>query len=99
MKTYIFSRKTGTNGTKIMETDKKTALKIMKENRKIKYQLGMLTGDNFDTVIKVYGEYAPFHIVNSAQELVTNYENKNIKVKSLRTLKHKSDSVRMVHNE
>ncbi|WP_038291012.1 hypothetical protein [Acetivibrio straminisolvens] len=83
MKTYIFSRKTGTGGTKIMEIDKKEAIQIMKENRNKDYQLGILTGSNFDVVIKVYSEYAPFHKVNTVQELIRPYEKTHSRLRRI----------------
>ncbi|TYQ15252.1 UNVERIFIED_CONTAM: hypothetical protein Cloal_1680 [Acetivibrio alkalicellulosi] len=83
MKTYIFARKIGTSATKIMEIDKKEAVRVMKENRNSDYQLGMLTGGSFDTVIKVYGEYAPFHRVKTIQELVKPDEKIHLGLKKL----------------
>jgi len=83
MKTYIFARKAGTNPTKIMEIDKKEAVRIIRENRNSEYQLGMLTGGSFDTVIKVYGEYAPFHKVKTIHELVKPDEKTRFGLKRL----------------
>ncbi len=84
MKTYIFARKVGANATKIMEIDKKEALRVMRENRNSEYQLGILTGGSFDTVIKVYGEYAPFHKVSTIRELVKSNKKMPVRLKRMK---------------
>lgn len=84
MKTYLYVRKIGTDTTRIMEIDKKQAVMVMKENRNSNYQIGMLTGCSFDTVIKVFGEYAPFHKVKTIDELITPCNKANFHVKNLK---------------
>lgn len=66
MKTFLYKREE--NCTKILEIDKKEAIQFIKENRNNNYQLGMFIGEDFDTVIRVYGEYSPFYKVKSVEE-------------------------------
>lgn len=71
-KTYLFVRKTGILGTKIVETTRKEAVKYIRENNKIndeEIQIGILGGKDYETVKSVYGEYAPFKKLNSISEL------------------------------
>lgn len=42
----------------------------MKSNRGIDFQLGVLGGANLQSVIRVYGEFAPYTKVNSVQEFL-----------------------------
>jgi hypothetical protein len=74
-KAYLFARRTGTSGTAIFETTRKEAISIMRQNRKKGYQLGILCGVSYDSVKRVYGEYAPFKKVESVSELLSNVEN------------------------
>ena len=67
-----------------MEIDKKQAVMVMKENRNSNYQIGMLTGSSFDTIIKVYGEYAPFHKVKTIDELMKPIGKINFHIKYLK---------------
>jgi len=47
----------------------------MRQNRRKGYQLGILCGVSYDSVKRVYGEYAPFRKVESVSELLSNVEN------------------------
>lgn len=69
-KSYLYIRETGINGTKILETTRKHAVSIIKENRRTGYQLGILGGRNLGTIKSVYGEFAPFIKVESEEELL-----------------------------
>lgn len=69
-KTYIFVRKQGITGTKILETTRKEAIKYLKENRSIiGTQIGILGRSDYKPVKSVYGEYAPFQRIKSIAEL------------------------------
>lgn len=59
---FLFVRKTGIQNTNIIEIDRKKAIKFIKDNyrNKNRYQIGILTGNNYETIKSVYGEYAPF---------------------------------------
>lgn len=69
-KTYIFARESGIEGTKIMESNIKDAICILRENKDVNFQVGILSGANYSSLIKVYGEYAPFKKVETEEELL-----------------------------
>ncbi|MPM46534.1 hypothetical protein SDC9_93238 [bioreactor metagenome] len=46
----------------------------MRSNRKANYQLGILNGPSYSSLIKVYGEYAPFRKVSNVEELIKSVE-------------------------
>lgn len=66
---YLYIRKVGIKGTKVLETTRKNALAIIKANRKSDYQIGILGGRNLDVIKRVYGEFAPFIEVETEKEL------------------------------
>lgn len=71
-KVYLFARKPGVLGTKIMEIEEMKAIEYLEANydNDLGIDLGILSGDSFGTVRSVYGEYAPFKKVNSLDELM-----------------------------
>lgn len=73
-KIYLFARKVGRGGTAVMETTIKDAVGVMKGNRRADYQLGILSGSNYSSLMKVYGEYAPFRRVSTVEDLVKSVE-------------------------
>lgn len=75
-KVYLFARKVGIGGTSILETNIKDAVGVMRNNRKPNFQLGILNGPSYSSLIKVYGEYAPFRKVNNVDELIRSVEIK-----------------------
>lgn len=70
-KVFLFVRKSGVESTNILEIDRKEAIKFVKENyrNKNKFQVGILTGNSYDSIKSVYGEYAPFKKVYEIQDL------------------------------
>lgn len=69
-KTYLFVRETGISGTKIVETTRKEAIQYIKENRGTTgKQIGILGGNDYNTVKSVYGEYAPFEKISDISKL------------------------------
>ena len=68
-KTFLFVRMKGTAGTKIIETTRKEAVKYIRENLGSDLQIGILGGNDYDTIKSVYGEYAPFYKLNNISEL------------------------------
>lgn len=69
-KTYLFVRETGIAGTKIVETTRKEAIQYIKKNRGIiGKQIGILGGNDYNTVKSVYGEYAPFEKIANISKL------------------------------
>ncbi|MCR1974274.1 hypothetical protein NSA52_09040 [Clostridium sporogenes] len=73
-KVYLFARKVGIGGTAVLETTIKDAVGVMKNNRKPSFQLGILNGPSYSSLIKVYGEYAPFRKVHNVDELIKSVE-------------------------
>ncbi|MCF2612824.1 MULTISPECIES: hypothetical protein [Fusobacterium] len=69
-KTYLFVRETGISGTKIVETTRKEAIQYIKKNRGTAgKQIGILGGNDYNTVKSVYGEYAPFEKISDISKL------------------------------
>lgn len=66
---FLYARKPGVKATAILPMDKKTALRLMKENRGIDFQLGVLGGSDLETVTRVYGEFAPYRKVKTVEEM------------------------------
>lgn len=52
-----------------METDKSTAVGILKYNRGSEQEIGILQGKDLETVMKVHGEYAPYCKVHRVEDL------------------------------
>lgn len=73
-KVYLFARKGGTGGTSVLETTIKDAVEVMRKNRKPNFQLGIINGPSYSSLIKVYGEYAPFRRVSNVDELIKSVE-------------------------
>lgn len=73
-KVYLFARKVGTGGTAVLETTIKEAVGVMRKNRKPNFQLGILNGPSYSSLIRVYGEYAPFKKVSNVAELIKSVE-------------------------
>lgn len=67
---FLYARRTGVKGTSILPLSKVEAIKVMKSNRGIDFQLGVLGGADLQTVMRVYGEFAPYTKVNSIEELL-----------------------------
>lgn len=65
MSNFLYARKSGYTGTYIIEIDKISAIEFMKNNKNISNKMGIIGGKNINNIKKVYGEYAPFKIVNS----------------------------------
>lgn len=70
-KVFLFIRKTGVEGTNVIELDRMEAVNFVKKNyrNKEKYQIGILSGDSYDIIKSVYGEYAPFKKAENLEEL------------------------------
>lgn len=69
-KTYIFARKNGIVGTRIMELEMKEAISEMKKNSDTDFEIGILSGGSYSSLVKVYNEYAPFKKVQNKKELL-----------------------------
>lgn len=71
MCSFLYARKTGVKGTSILPLSHIDAIQVMKENRGCNFQLGVLGGPDLQTVMRVYGEFAPYQRVESVQELLS----------------------------
>ncbi|WP_461207860.1 hypothetical protein [Clostridium sp. DL1XJH146] len=69
-KSYLYARRTGISGTAMLEISRREAIEIMKKNRGVDFQLGILGGADYSEVIRVYGEFAPYKKVLSVEELI-----------------------------
>ena len=70
MQVLLYTRKRGRGETRVIELDSREAIKILKQNRKCGFQLGMIGSTNLNSVARVYGEFAPFKKVSSVDELL-----------------------------
>lgn len=67
---FLYARKTGIRGTSILPLSNVEAINVMKQNRGVDFQLGVLGGADLQTVMRVSGEFAPYTKVESVQELL-----------------------------
>ena len=58
--TFLYIREPGHIGTIVYQMDRKEAVKVMRKHRKTKYQIGILSAKNIESLRRVYGEFAPF---------------------------------------
>ena len=58
--TFLYIRKPGHRGTIVYRMDRKEAVGVMRKHRKTKYQIGILSAKNIESLRCVYGEFAPF---------------------------------------
>lgn len=70
MTMLLYARKRGRGETRVLELESKEAIKVMKQNRKCDFQLGMIGSTNLQSVARVYGEFAPFKKVASIEDLL-----------------------------
>lgn len=69
-KSYVYARKTGRTGTYIVELPMQEAVKFVRSNRGSGVQVGILGGPDFNTVKRVYGEFAPYYQVRDTNEIM-----------------------------
>ena len=58
--TFLYIRKPDHRGTIVYRMDRKEAVGVMRKHRKTKYQIGILSAKNIESLRRVYGEFAPF---------------------------------------
>ena len=58
--TFLYIRKPGHRGTIVYRMGRKEAVRVMRKHRKTKYQIGILSAKNIESLRRVYGEFAPF---------------------------------------
>ena len=57
---FLYIRKPGHRGTIVYQMDRREAVEVMRKHRKSKYQIGILSAKNIESLRRVYGEFAPF---------------------------------------
>ena len=57
---FLYIREPGHRGTIVYRMDRKKAVGVMRKHRKTKYQIGILSAKNIESLRRVYGEFAPF---------------------------------------
>ena len=58
--TFLYVRETGHRGTTVFQMDRQEAVEMMRKYRKSKYQIGILSAKNIESLRRIYGEFAPF---------------------------------------
>ena len=57
---FLYIREPGHRGTIVSQMDRREAVKVMRKYRKSKYQIGILSAKDIESLRRVYGEFAPF---------------------------------------
>ena len=58
--TFLYVRDPSYRGTIVFQMDRQKAVGVMRKYRKSKYQIGILSAKNIESLRRVYGEFAPF---------------------------------------
>lgn len=85
--TFLYVRESSYRGTIVSQMDRREAVGVMRKYRKSKYQIGILSAKNIDSLRRVYGEFTPFEEVES-KELVIDIldESENIPLRKIKEL-------------
>ena len=57
---FLYIRESGHRGTIVSQMDRREAVEVMRKYRKSKYQIGILSAKDIESLRRVYGEFAPF---------------------------------------
>ena len=57
---FLCIREPGHRGTIVSQMDRREAVEVMRKYRKSKYQIGILSAKDIESLRRVYGEFAPF---------------------------------------
>ena len=57
---FLYIREFGHRGTIVSQMDRREAVEVMRKYRKSKYQIGILSAKDIESLRRVYGEFAPF---------------------------------------
>ena len=57
---FLYIREPGHRGTIVSQMDRREAVGVMRKYRKSKYQIGILSAKDIESLRRVYGEFAPF---------------------------------------
>ena len=57
---FLYVREPSHRGTIVSQMDRREAVEVMRKHRKTKYQIGILSAKNIESLRRVYGEFAPF---------------------------------------
>lgn len=85
--TFLYVRESSHRGTIVSQMDRREAVGVMRKYRKSKYQIGMLSAKNIDSLKRVYGEFAPFKEVKSKGSVIDILdESENIPLRKIKEL-------------
>ena len=57
---FLYIREPGHRGTIVSQMDRREAVGVIRKYRKSKYQIGILSAKDIESLRRVYGEFAPF---------------------------------------
>ena len=57
---FLYIREPSHRGTIVSQMDRREAVEVMRKYRKSKYQIGILSAKDIESLRRVYGEFAPF---------------------------------------
>ena len=57
---FLYIREPGHRGTIVSQMDRREAVEVMRKYRKSKYQIGILSAKDIESLRRVYGEFDPF---------------------------------------
>ena len=57
---FLYIRESSHRGTIVSQMDRREAVGVMRKYRKSKYQIGILSAKDIESLRRVYGEFAPF---------------------------------------
>ena len=57
---FLYVRESSHRGTIVSQMDRREAVEVMRKYRKSKYQIGILSAKDIESLRRVYGEFAPF---------------------------------------
>jgi len=75
---FLIARHMDDRGTAILKTSHREAVRTIRENRGTAFQLAVLGGKNINAVKRVYGEYAPYHTVDSLDSLLSHVKKNSV---------------------
>ena len=57
---FLYIREPGHRGTIVSQMDRREAVKVMRKYRKSKYQIGILSAKDIESLRRVYGGFTAF---------------------------------------
>lgn len=68
--TFLYIRESSDRETIVSQMDRREAVGVMRKYRKSKYQIGILSAKNIDSLRRVYGEFSPFKEIQSEKDVI-----------------------------